>query len=60
MRLIRLQQKHGFKVKGKGTPRRKQAQVSSNNEEGTAGEEAIENEATKNSTKHAISPHVRG
>lgn len=47
MRFIRLQQKHGFKVKGKGTPRRKQAQVP-NNEEGTTGEEADMGEATEN------------
>ncbi|KAJ5412234.1 uncharacterized protein N7487_006593 [Penicillium crustosum] len=35
---IRLQQKHGTKVKGNGTPRGKQAQGHPNNEEATAGE----------------------
>ncbi|KAJ5920439.1 hypothetical protein N7516_011297 [Penicillium verrucosum] len=33
MRFIRLQQKHGFKTKGKGSPRRQQAPA--NNEEAT-------------------------
>ncbi|CAI7613221.1 unnamed protein product [Penicillium palitans] len=46
MRFIRLQQKHGFKVKGKGTPRHKQAKVS--NEEETTGEGAEKDEATEN------------
>ncbi|CAI7639466.1 unnamed protein product [Penicillium discolor] len=43
MRLVRLQQKYGFKVKGKGTPRGKKEQASLNNEEVPAGEEATEN-----------------
>ncbi|KAF4760893.1 hypothetical protein HAV15_006304 [Penicillium sp. str.  len=43
MRLVRLQQKYGFKVKGKGTPRGKKEQASSNNEEVPTGEEATEN-----------------
>ncbi|KAJ5920435.1 hypothetical protein N7516_011293 [Penicillium verrucosum] len=41
MRFIRLQQKHGFKPKGKGSPRRKQAPA-------PIEKEANDNEATEN------------
>lgn len=39
MRFIRLQQKYGFKKKGKGTPRRKQAPTT-DNEEATTEKDA--------------------
>ncbi|OQD64526.1 hypothetical protein PENPOL_c007G01356 [Penicillium polonicum] len=47
MRFIRLQQKHGFKTKGKGTPRRQRApdanKEATDEKEPEDTEEAIEN-----------------
>ncbi|CAI7610681.1 hypothetical protein PCG10_001530 [Penicillium crustosum] len=48
MRLVRLRQKYGLKIKGKGTPRGKKEKASSNNEEETAGEEATNDNTTEN------------